>query len=284
MNATAKHDSKAKIMNEAETRTRTQRLSRRELEQFFAGIGSRLQRTAPVAHWPGQKDLQQFFSAISVPIARAEENQRKLDREEATHFNVFDLIKPDENRLSDILADLLNPKGSHGQSDLFLCLLLEKLGFVSAVKGTQAAKVHREASTYAIHNQRRRMDVLVECGVLLAIENKKDSPEQEKQVKDYLEHLACCSSASQQPHMLIYLTPDRHLPASLNAAEIRAAQTEGRLRCWSHQRELRDWLENCRHQCQAQKIQYFLGDFIIYIATVLKRDMQPDPQEQTDDH
>jgi hypothetical protein len=32
----------------------------------------------------------------------------------ATGFNVFHLIEPDENKLSDILAGLLDPKGSHG--------------------------------------------------------------------------------------------------------------------------------------------------------------------------
>lgn len=255
-----------------------------ELEQFFADIGPRLQLTEGRSHRLGPNEWQQFFSAISIPIARAEERQRELDRKEATRFNVFDLIEPDENRLSDILKDLLDPKGNHGQGDLFLRLLLEKLGFGSNLQRTAEATVYREAPTYAIFNQRRRIDIVVETGVLLGIENKMDSPEQEKQVKDYLEHLACCASASRQPHVLIYLTPDRHLPVSLTTAEIQTAQAERRLRCWSYQHELREWLVDCRQQCQAQKIQYFVGDFLTYIATVLKREMQPEQQEQNNEH
>jgi hypothetical protein len=260
------------------------RYTRRELEQFFAAIGPCLKLTKPSPYRLSQLELQQFFSAISIPIARAEEHQRQLDRKEATRFNVFDLIEPDENKLSDILKDLLDPNGGHGQGDLFLCLLLERLGFGSHLQRIAEAAVYREAPTYAISNQRRRIDIVVETGVLLGIENKKDSPEQEKQVKDYLEHLARCANASRQPHVLIYLTLDRHLPASLNASEIKTAQAERRLRCWSYQRELQEWLEDCRQQCQAQKIQHFLDDFIAYIATVLRREKQPDQEEQNNEH
>lgn len=264
----------------AQSTIQSQAVNKLELKQFFASICSRLGQTAAVAHWPTQKALQQFFSAISVPIARAKENQRKLDREEATRFNVFDLIDPGENRLSDILKDLLDPKGSHGQGDLFLSLMLEELCFDWKTTGLSCAKVEREVSTYALQNQRRRMDILVEAGFSLAIENKKDSKEQVRQVKDYLTHLGRCSAANHQPYALIYLTPDGHLPPSLNTAEFQAAQDGRRLVCWSYQRELRCWLEACHQKCRAQKIQYFLTDFIKYIATVLKCELQPDQPNQ----
>ena len=247
------------------------------LEEFF---GSQQELAAVETHPGCHEELRQFFTSISDPIAQTAEQQRKLEEEESTRFNVFDLIQPDENTLSDILRDLLDTNGSHGQGDLFLGRLFKKLGYGSFLQNPRKAKVYREAPTNTIPNRRRRIDLLVEADVLIGIENKKDSPEQENQVRDYLTHLANCSSGGKRPNVLIYLTPDRRLPASLTAAEIKAAQAEGRLRCWSYQRELRDWLEECSGHCKAKKMQYFIGDFITYIGTVLKRDMQPDVQEE----
>jgi hypothetical protein len=262
----------------------SQFVNQSELQQFFTDIGSLMARDSAPSQFTDQKKLGRFFDAIRSRVEMAEKEQRQLDRKEATRFNVFNLIEPDENRLSDVLGSLLDPRGNHGQGDLFLRLLFEMPDFVSYTKRTTDVRVQREALTYSIRNQRRRMDVLVEAGVLLAIENKVDSAEQKDQVKDYLEHLAHCSSVSHQRHALIYLTPDGHPPNSLKAAELKEAQAAGRLHCWSYQRELRDWLATCCQQCAAKKIRYFLADFITYIETELKRESPPEQLEQADEN
>ena len=108
-------------------------VSRDELEQFFVQVGTRLEkaeaRLVPRESLPlvSHAELRPFFAAVSHCAERAEVQQRRRDKRLATGFNVFDLIEPDENKLSDILADLLDPKGSHGQGDLFLRLLLQQL-------------------------------------------------------------------------------------------------------------------------------------------------------------
>ena len=261
--------------------TVSQPVNQPELEQFFDGIDSRLAEHRITSESAGQKELEFFFTAISRRIKIAKEEQVKLDRKKATRFNVFDLIEPDENRLSDVLGFLLDPKGKHGQGDLFLRLLFERLEIGLSPRQTADARVQREAPTYKIRNQRRRMDVLVEAGVLLAIENKVDSAEQENQVKDYLEHLARCASVNQQQNVLIYLTPDDRPPEM--SSELEMAKKDGRLRCWNYQRELRDWLADCCQQCVAKKIQYFLADFISYIETQLKRENLLEQTEKTDE-
>jgi len=76
-----------------------------------------------------KSDLKPFFATISHRVDRAEARQRLINKTEATGFNVFEWIAPDENKLSDILAWLIDPDGSHGQGDLFLRSLLERLGF-----------------------------------------------------------------------------------------------------------------------------------------------------------
>jgi len=262
----------------------SQPVSLPELRKFFAGIGLRLELPEPGPNSPSPKDLEEFLAAISVHIAQAEEQQRELDRKEATRFNVFDLIEPEENKLSDVLKLLLDPRGSHGQGDLFLRLLLQQLGFSPDHLRTASARAHREAPAQVVSNQRRYIDVLVESGVLLAIENKVDAPDQPKQVKDYLGYLARRATSARQQYSLIYLTPDCHTPDSLDALELQAARQERRLHCWSYQRELRAWLDLCRDNCEAPKIRHFLSDFISYIETDLHRELQPDLEEPTDEN
>lgn len=220
-------------------------VSRDELEHFFVQVSTRVERAersvAPGAARPlvSQAELRHFFSAVSRCAERAEVQQRRLDKRQATGFNVFDLIEPDENKLSDILADLLNPRGSHGQGDLFLRLFLQQLDLGVGAKLTRDANAHREAPTHGILKYRRRMDVLVDAGVLLAIENKVNSSEQLDQVKDYLEHLRYCTQRSHRRGVLIYLTPDGRRPESLERASFNEAEADGSLRCWSYQVQLR---------------------------------------------
>jgi hypothetical protein len=247
-----------------------------ELQQFFAEVGSRMARAKAPGQLPGQIELARFFSNAGRRLRIAEEQRQQLDRVEATHFNVFRLIEPDENKLSDILADLLDPNGSHGQGGLFLALLLEELGLASVAKSLSTAVVQREATTHGIAKYRRRMDVMVECGVTLAIENKVDALDQADQVKDYLEHLAHCTRATGRPYALVYLTPEGRRPDSLDEDARKAAHAAGRLHCWSYRRELRVWLEACRQQCAARKIQDFLADFVSYIEATMTHNDGPD--------
>lgn len=102
----------------------------------------------------------------------------------------------------------------------------------------------------------------METDILLAIENKIDSPEQKNQVKDYLKHLEFCTGVSGQRYALIYLTPDGRPPDYLDGEELRTEINERRLFCWSYQCQLKEWLEACYRKCEAQKIQFFLSDFI----------------------
>ena len=159
-------------------------MNKGELEKFFANICSLMKREE------GSSQLPDFFFSIRSRVEIAEEKQRQLDRKKATRFKLFRLFQPDENKLSDILRDLLDPNGDHGQGDLFLALLFEQLGIPADAKLMKGVKVHREVRTYRILNYRRRMDVLIEAGMSkVAIENKIDSNDQPGQIKDYLEHL-----------------------------------------------------------------------------------------------
>ena len=261
-----------------------------ELEQFFAAVSSRIKATekefarGSSRLLTTQSEFERFFAAVSHRVELAETQQRRRDKKRATGFNVFDLIEPDENKLSDVLAGLLDPEGCHGQGDLFLRLLFKQLGLGSDPKLTKNVTVLREAPTHGILKYRRRIDVLVEAGAWVAIENKVDSLEQQDQVKDYLEHLRYCTKHNIQDSVLIYLTPNERKPDSLSPAAFEEAQRSRKLRCWSYHGDLRVWLESCRHECEAQKIRDFISDFIAYIESSLKQESENNQQEESDEN
>jgi hypothetical protein len=255
-------------------------VNREELEKFFGNICSLMKREEGSSQLPDLKHLKRFFLSINSRVAIAEKKQRQLDRKKATRFNVFDLIDPDENKLSDVLADLLDPKGKHGQGDLFLRLLLRQLDLGSDAKLTKDATVHREAPTHGIRKYLRRIDVLVEAGMLLAIENKWDSREQPDQVKDYLEHLRYCTRVGPARSMLIYLTSDGRRPEYISPEVFDQEVVGKRLCCWSYRDQLRAWLEQCRTECEAPRIRNFISDIVRYIDLEMKEAAETVPEQE----
>lgn len=251
-----------------------------DLEQFFNAVRSVV--ATPAACEPiNAQQMADFFAVAGKLIDEAENREREINRIEARAFNVFALIEPDENKISDILADFLDPRGQHGQRDRFLRLLVEKLRPGSNFLGLDSARVSREAPTHGIQKYRRRIDILVvSTGIVIAIENKIDALEQSDQVKDYLDHLAVLSNGWTMPAFLIYLTPNGREPESLSALDRAEQKNKGRLYCLSYSTDLRGWLESCEAQCQAPKIRFFIADFISYINTVLKRAPQPESSEE----
>ena len=213
--------------------------------------------------------IERFFASAAQQLELAAQH----DRHHAARFNVFTLIRPDENRLSDVLELLLNPRGAHGQRDLFLRLLIERLATGLSTRHANHAKVRREAFTHRIDDDRRRIDLLVDATTdLLAIENKVIPQEQEKQIEDYLQHLdrlACDRSAA---YTLIYLTPDGSRPTSIDFCTADLEKANNHLRWWSYKRDLSSWLVACRDACEAPRFRDFLSDFISYIDLNFKCD------------
>jgi hypothetical protein len=254
-----------------------------ELDCFFTCIRPLVQRAELVPGGPSLPELKEVFADVGRNLAQAEKAQRTCDRRRASRFNVFDFIDPDENKLSDVLAFLLDPKGAHGQGDLFLRLFFKQLKLQSDRQQLRIATVRREASTHGILKSRRRMDVLVDAGTLVAIENKVDAMEQPEQVKDYLAHLRECTRHRSRISALVYLTPNGRSPESLGTSKLSKQQADENLHCWSYHKDLRTWLDNCRRECAAPRIQYFITDLLSYIEGALKRAAEPESEDDNEE-
>ena len=269
--------------------------------QFFAAIEENL-ADAREAH---RHQCIGFFNQLEPRLTAARELDRELNHHLAHRFNVFRYLKDDELGLSRVIADLLNPLADHGQCPLFLRLLLDMLKLDSPAADVSGARVFVERSI----EENRRIDIYVEMSsgekrYGLAIENKPYAGDQDRQVKDYLEHLA--GRFGEDQFHLIYLSPTGDPPgeASLPKSEYENWQDRFLIMPYHHRHtgaddadsegsrgaleqyrapcSLTQWLATCRTQCEAQRLRWFLSDAESYCRrTFGERDMASDLETKT---
>jgi hypothetical protein len=170
--------------------------------------------------------LEHFFRNLSFRKRIVERTREAFAPILAPSFNAFHFIRPDENCLSDILACLLDPNGSHAQGDIFLvqflkvfCELSDPLLYLYG-----SISVRRESHTALLTNNRRRIDLIVHFqGVApisedfgVAIENKPWASDQADQIKDYISEL---QARYDHNFKLVYLSGSHGEPTSLSGAE-----------------------------------------------------------------
>lgn len=209
----------------------------------------------------------EWFARMRIEIEAAQRHRDATRTRLAPDFNAIRFLRKDEYGLSVVLADLLDPKGSHGQGRLFLGRFVE-WHWPDGKPDCNDALVRLESPAGA----QRRIDIEIRFvdGAVMGIESKLcGALDGDGQIAHYLGHLAK-SSASR--HRLIYLTPERdELPAqnSIPAQAARQAIADGRLQCLGAG-DLADWLRDCIGPCKAERVRAFLGDLIDYLETDLQ--------------
>ncbi|HET7290652.1 MAG TPA: PD-(D/E)XK nuclease family protein [Thermodesulfobacteriota bacterium] len=186
---------------------------------------------------------------------------------------MFDYIYPDENTISDVIANMLDPSGTHGQGEKFLRNFLSEIG-ISINSDKVGVQIKREETTKYIRSALRRIDITIDfnnCERAIAIENKPWDGEQLDQVKDYIDHL---SKKYKDNYVLVYLTGDGSEPQSIEQILKVALIAEGRLRVIPYIPRLMNWLEVCFKDCQSEKMRLFLRDFMRYIENNFRRSFE----------
>lgn len=127
-----------------------------------------------------------------VRVLKAEHyEQAKITGE---NFNVFSFLSIEEKEKthSDIIAELLNPHGSHSQGPLFLKLFLEQLKPTMDVSNEHTGfKVRTEVSFFnPATKEEGRPDIVIESvDAYIVIENKIETGDHEEQLKKYYNHI-----------------------------------------------------------------------------------------------
>jgi hypothetical protein len=225
---------------------------------------------------------QRIISAMekaNTMIRHMEEALSNLDRKLATKFSIFEPTKCDERTMSKIIRLLLDPRGSHGQGQLFLETFLEHLHKSFPDKGKITKFLDRDLKGATVICEAcadgRFIDVFVTAGDRkFGIENKLWADDRKDQVKDYLKHV----------DFLIYLSIDGKLPSSIKLIECKKAIDDGRLLIMQYECSSRpsqdnipeksaiadfsDWLKRCEQIAESDKVRWYLREVLQLINTV----------------
>ena len=158
------------------------------------------------------------------------------------NFNVFDILRVSHLEVtthSPILAELLDPKGRHGQGDAFLRLFVSR--FLNDEHGfeTKTAAISMEHYAGPVsETSGGRLDIVVMVGgqPKIVIENKIYAPDQHNQMQRY--------RAYAPDARLFYLTLIGDEPAYLTPKEAEELDFS----CLSYGRHLLPWLRDCRKE------------------------------------
>lgn len=172
-------------------------------------------------------------------LSRRVETSREQANRQGERFNIFSILgmQRDETRThSRFLAELLSPKGRHGEGSVFLRdFIHETLGLQTEIG--LPVRVTRELPTEA----QRRVDLVVETSeLLLGIEVKVDADDQPAQLFDYYRELEQ-RARGRKDFVLVYLTLNGKAPSarSLNGLP------PGQVLCLSFAQDVRHWLQRC---------------------------------------
>ena len=250
------------------------------MERFFSELQSRLD----AARSADRHRLDVFFTELEPRLDSARRLERELNRHLAHRFNVLDYLRTDELGLSRVIADLLDPRASHGQGPLFLRVLVEKLKLAERWADMELGGAVVSAERVITAQRRIDIDVRIRSdgkAYCLAIENKPYAGDQENQVHDYLKHL---DREFEGRFLLFYLSPAGEPPSEWSLPRNGLHQWQGRFAVMSYHGQgdgeetvnqdgpvdpfaafresfsLTDWLSACHEKCQVERLRWFLRD------------------------
>ena len=251
------------------------------LSNFFRNLGGEVDNTIDAY----EVGLMSFFASLSPAVDIATRAQVELDRIAATRFSVFGYFRERETDLSRIFADLLNPSGSHGQGDSFLRLFVAELmrqgnEWSNKLRGVlpnvslEGCKTHLEFPT----KEGGRIDIVLEIPheekddvFWIGIENKPWAGYQDGQVADYLKALLQLQKPLGNAFILCFsgdgCKPSEDALKGLDDQKRSLCLTVPYRGNYGDYPSLENWLQQCREQCEAERVRWFLKDLLEYIKS-----------------
>ena len=230
-------------------------------------------------------DIQRFFQEVASICALGQAQQEERNRK-GENYNLFSILSIERYELkhSALIANLLDPKGSHGCGDAFL-----RAFFEIALKGTaypfeKCTLPHSYTEHYTgpiAGDTGGRIDILVKSSHYgLIIENKIYAGDQDKQLTRYDNYGRETFGAD--GYLLVYLTL-YGCDASKESTATKSAEEVGYLRL-SYAKDILLWLKECvRLADNKPLVRESLNQYIRTIKQLTYQDMnQEDIQKIID--
>ncbi|HOO24084.1 MAG TPA: PD-(D/E)XK nuclease family protein [Paludibacteraceae bacterium] len=182
------------------------------------------------------ESIQQLMTRINEISNKYEE----ISKVSGDNFNVFRVIEltSDEVRLhSKFLAELLNPKGSHGQGSKFLDLFIQQFDIKNVDSETSKVSVEESIGNKTTTTG-GRIDILIEDTNkhTIIIENKIYASDQENQLLRYYNY---------SRDNIFYLNLDGSDPSENSYQDL---EKDKHFKIISYEYDILNWLENCKKE------------------------------------
>jgi len=242
------------------------------LNKFFTALS----QTYKSAEEGYKKELQHFFEVLGTQYRIVKKVEDEFNYRFGIKFNLVEIFKPDEERISGIIAELLKPNGSHGQREVFLKQFLRKISDEIDKVKTQREEENWLRKEYKwdeieiateVDIEKGRIDILIKLSDsgAIAIENKPWAGEQGSQLQRYVDYLENKYGREKKNYLLIFLTTEGRKPESLDNKKREELEKAGKFVVLSYNKFLKNWLKECIKLCEAEKVRTFLKDFITWI-------------------
>ena len=227
-------------------------------------------------------DIQRFFQEVASICALGQAQQEERNRK-GENYNLFSILNIERYELkhSALIANLLDPKGSHGCGDAFL-----RAFFEIALKGTaypfESSTPPQSYTEYytgpIVGDTGGRIDILVKSSHYgLIIENKIYAGDQDTQLTRYDNYGKETFGADK--YLLAYLTLYGY-DASKESTATKSAEEVGYLRL-SYAEDILRWLEQCvRLADNKPLVRESLNQYIRTIKQLTYQDMNQDNIEK----
>lgn len=226
-------------------------------------------------------DIQQFFQEVASICALEQAQQEERNRK-GENYNLFSILSIERYELkhSALIANLLDPEGSHGCGDAFL-----RAFFEIALKGTAYPFENSSPDSCTEYytgpiagDTGGRIDILVKSSQYgLIIENKIYAGDQDKQLTRYDNYGKEIFGAD--GYLLVYLTLYGY-DASKESTATKSAEEVGYLRL-SYAEDILRWLEQCaRLAYDKPLVRESLNQYIRTIKQLTYQDMNQENIEK----
>ena len=198
------------------------------------------------------------FDEMLLGARQLAQDALRTERSSAPRSNLLLLLgmQLEEWVHTEILRDLLDPAGTHGQGTLFLeaflANLLRRPDLLAAVKANPE-KVWID-SEIATHLGRPDLLIRVAPHFVAIVENKVRAKEGKDQLVRYRRFL---DQQSESKKLLIYLTPDGRESETGVKRYVRL----------SYARDVRSWLRDAGNRAKAPAVRIFLGEYLTAIGS-----------------
>lgn len=228
-----------------------------------------------------EQSFNNLFQKVGLLVQQVED-ERKESQQRGERFNIFQICRIDHYELqhSAIIAEMIDPKGSHGQGELYLKLFMMEYGTKLSIDDIEYDKVEvrREVWTEA-HDG--RMDIFIEYNghPLVIIENKLFAKDQSIQLIKYKKDADIKINKSQKTNQefeyeIVYLSLDGKKASDDSSNGVDYFQM-------SYSKNIVDWLTQCiGHSARIPLVRETLIQYQNHIKQITNQNMEKDQKDK----